>query len=104
MMFLHYDGRNSMSITRINKFEAKDGMAGDLHDFLRSIVPLIKQSQDCESCQVLQNQENMNEFIVIEVWASISAHKASAKDIPAEKIGEVMPMLASPPGGSYYAA
>lgn len=93
-----------MSVTRINKFEAKEGMATCLHEFLMSIVPLIEQSQGCASCQVLQNQENQNEFVVIEVWGSVSAHQASVKNIPPEKIGVVMPLLASPPSGSYYAA
>jgi hypothetical protein len=45
-----------------------------------------------------------NEFVVIEVWNSTSAHQASAKNIPPEKIGVVMPTLAKPPSGSYYAA
>ena len=93
-----------MSVTRINKFEAKESMAADLHEFLKSIVPLIEQSQGCVSCQVLKNQEDQNEFVVIEVWSSISAHQASVKSIPPEKIGTVMPLLASPPSGSYYAA
>jgi heme oxygenase (mycobilin-producing) len=92
-----------MSITRINKFEAKDGMADNLHAFLTSIVPLMGQSPGCVSCQVLRSQENPNEFVIIEVWASVSAHQASVKNIPPEKIGMVMPMLASPPSGSYYA-
>ncbi|MBI5579217.1 MAG: antibiotic biosynthesis monooxygenase [Deltaproteobacteria bacterium] len=93
-----------MRVTRINKFEAKDGMADNLHAFLKSIVPLFEQSQGCESCQVLRSQENANEFVVIEVWASISAHQGSVKNIPPEKIGAVMSMLASAPSGSYYAA
>ena len=51
-----------MSVTRINKFEAKEGMATGLHEFLISIVPLVEQSRGCASCQVLQNQESRNEF------------------------------------------
>lgn len=93
-----------MSVTRINKFEAKEGMATNLGAFLMSIVPLVEQSAGCQSCQVLQNQENGSEFVVIEVWDSVSAHKASVKNIPPEKFGVVMPMLASSPSGSYYAA
>jgi quinol monooxygenase YgiN len=92
-----------MSVTRINKFEAREGMATGLHEFLMSIVPLIEQSQGCTSCQILQNQESRNEFVVIEVWNSVSSHQASAKNIPPEKIGMLMPMPANPPSGSYYA-
>jgi quinol monooxygenase YgiN len=93
-----------MSTTRINTFRAKDGMASNLREFLISIIPLIEQSQGCESCQLLQSQDNTNEFVVIEVWASVSAHQASVKNIPPEKLGVVMPMLASQPSGSYYTA
>jgi len=92
-----------MSVTRINKFEAKDGMADSLHGFLRSIVPLIGQSQGCDSCQVLQSQDNPNEFVIIEVWASLSAHQASVKNISSEEMDEVVPLLASPPSGASYA-
>ena len=93
-----------MSVIRINKFEAKEGMATGLHEFLMSVVPLVKQSQGCTSCQVLQNQESRNEFVVIEVWDSVISRQTSVKNIPPEKIGVVMPMLENPPSGSYYAA
>jgi len=93
-----------MSVTRINSFEAEEGMASNLHAFLLSIVPLIEQSPGCQSCQVLRNQERGNEFVIIEVWDSVAAHQASAQNIPPEKLGVLMLMLASPPSGSYYAA
>ena len=93
-----------MSVTRINKFEAKEGMATGLHEFLMSIVPLVEQSKGCTSCQVLNNQESRNEFVVIEVWDSVLLHQASAKNIPPEKISVVMPLLEKQPSGSYYAA
>jgi len=92
-----------MSTTRISNFEAHDGMADALHAFLRSIVPLIEKAPGCESCQLLRNQQNTNAFVVIETWSSIEAHQASVKDIPPAKIAEVMPMLVSPPSGTYYA-
>lgn len=93
-----------MSVIRINKFEAKEGMASGLHDFLMLIVPLVEQSQGCMSCQVLQNQENRNEFVVIEAWDSVGAHQASTKNIPPEKICVLMSNLANPPSGSYFGA
>jgi quinol monooxygenase YgiN len=93
-----------MSTTRINTFRAKHGMANNLREFLISIIPLIDQSQGCESCQLLQSQDNANEFVVIEVWASVSAHQASLKNVPPEKFSVILPMLAIPPSGSYFAA
>ena len=93
-----------MSITRINKFVAKDGMGDQLHAFLTSLVPVIEQSPGCESCKVLRSQEHADEFLVVEAWVSVAAHQASAMNIPPEKIAAVMPLLASPPSGSYYDA
>ncbi len=91
-----------MNITRITTFRAKDGKVNNLREFLVSIIPLIAGSQGCEACQLLQNQGSANEFVVIEVWVSVAAHQASVKNIPAEKFGAVMAMLANPPSGSYY--
>ena len=93
-----------MSTTRINTFHAKDGMANRLRELLISIIPIIEQSQGCASCQLLPGQDNANEFVVIEVWTSVTAHHASVKNIPPDKLGVAMPMLAGPPSGSYFAA
>ena len=91
-----------MSVTRINKFEANEGMAAPLRQFLISIVPLIRQARGCTSCQLLGSQEHLNEFLVVEVWESVLAHQASMKTIPPEKLAEVMSLLTRPPNGSYY--
>ena len=41
--------------------------------------------------------------MVIELWDSVEAHKASAKDIPPEQLEEIMQLLAGPPQGRYFA-
>jgi quinol monooxygenase YgiN len=92
-----------VSIARIGETQAKAGMEAALSDFLVSIMPLILSSQGCLSCELFQDQEYPGKFIMIEVWESIEAHQASVKNIPPEKIGEIMPLLASSPGGRYYA-
>ena len=92
-----------MSITRISEFQAKDGQPQGLRDFLNSIVPTIEASEGCRSCRLLQDQDDERRFVVIEVWDSIEAHKASVKDIPTEQLEEVMQLLASPPQGRYFA-
>jgi len=91
-----------MSVTRINTFRAKEGLSNNLREFLVSIIPLIEQSPGCQSCQLLQHHDNVNEFVIIEVWTSVAAHQASVKNIPPEKFAVVMPLLAGPPSGSYY--
>ena len=91
-----------MSVTRISNFEARAGMANKLYDFLLSVMPLIKGSAGCESVQLLRNQHNPQAFVVIETWASVETHRASLKNVPSEKLGEAMLMLAGPPAGAYY--
>jgi hypothetical protein len=40
--------------------------------------------------------------MMIEVWDSIESHQASVKNIPPEKLGEIRPLLATSPSGSYF--
>ena len=91
-----------MSISRIGEFQAKPEFTETLRDFLLSIVPIIKSSQGCESVTLYQSHENPTKFTMIEVWDSIESHQASVKNIPPEMLGEIRPLLASAPSGSYY--
>ena len=92
-----------MSVTRINEFRAKDGQSQRVGDFLTSIVSAIEASQGCRSCRLLQDLDEERSFVVIELWDSVEAHKASAKDIPPEQLEEIMQLLAGPPQGRYFA-
>jgi quinol monooxygenase YgiN len=91
-----------MSITRINEFQAKAGQIDGLHEFLISIMPIIQSSNGCESCQLLQNQDDPTRFIVLEVWVSAEAHKTSLKNVSPEKFVKIKPLLAGSPSGAYY--
>jgi len=91
-----------MSVVRINNFAAKAGQAERLGKFLLSVVPLIEQAEGCQSCMLLHSHDDENVFVMIEVWASVDAHRASVKQIPPEKILAAMTMLAAPPSGEYY--
>jgi quinol monooxygenase YgiN len=91
-----------MSISRIGEVQAKEGLTEALRDFLVSILPMIKSSAGCETVQLYQNQDDPSKFIMVEVWDSIESHQASVKNIPPEKLGEIRPLLAGSPSGSYY--
>ena len=91
-----------MSITRINEFQAQEGQGEALRDLIQSFVPLIESSDGCQSCQVLQSQEDPTRIVVIEVWDSTEAHQASMKNIPPGALQEAMKLLAGPPKGGYY--
>lgn len=91
-----------MSISRIGDVQAKPERVEELRHFLISIMPMIRSSEGCESVQLYQSDEDPAKFIMIEVWDSLESHQASVKNIPAEKLGEIRPLLATSPSGGYF--
>jgi len=89
-------------VARIGETQAKPELSEALRDFLISIIPMIKSSEGCESVQLYQSQDDPSKFMMIEVWDSVASHQASVKNIPPEKLGEIRPLLAGSPAGSYY--
>jgi quinol monooxygenase YgiN len=67
------------------------------------MVSVIEASEGCRSCRLLQGQDDERRFVVIELWDSAEAHKASVKDIPPEQLEQVIQLLAGPPQGRYFA-
>jgi quinol monooxygenase YgiN len=65
-------------------------------------MPIIKSSPGCESVQLCQDQNDPARFLMIEIWDSVESHQASVRNIPAEKLGEIRPLLAGSPSGSYF--
>ena len=91
-----------MSIYRIGEVQAKEETIEELSEFLLSIVPGIQSSEGCESVQLYQSADDPSKFMMIEVWDSVESHQASVKNIPPEKLGEIRPLLATSPSGSYF--
>ena len=91
-----------MSVSRIGEVHAKLESVEELRDFLLSIMPGIKASQGCESVQLYQSEDDPSKFMMIEVWDSVESHQVSVKNIPPEKLGEIQPLLATSPRGSYF--
>lgn len=91
-----------MSISRIGEVQAKPELVTELREFLLSIIPGIQASEGCESVQLYQREDDPSRFLMIEVWDSVESHQASVKNIPPEKLGEIRPLLATSPSGSYF--
>jgi quinol monooxygenase YgiN len=91
-----------MSVSRIGKFQAKEELINEIREFLISIMPGIRSSEGCESVQLYQSQDDPSKFMMIEVWDSVEAHQASVRNISAEELGKIRPLLATSPSGSYY--
>lgn len=91
-----------MSISRIGEVQARPERVEELRDFLVSIIPMIKSSEGCESVLLYQSLDDLSKFLMIEIWDSVESHQASVRNIPAEKLGEIRPLLATSPSGSYF--
>ena len=91
-----------MTVARIGEMQAKKSLSTELRVFLISIMPGIRSSEGCESVQLYQNADDPTRFMMIEVWDSVESHQASVKNIPPEKLGEIRPLLATSPSGSYF--
>ena len=91
-----------MAVARIGEVQAKPELTEELREFLVSIMPGIKASAGCESVHLYQSEEDLSKFMMVEMWDSIESHQASVKNIPAEKLGEIRPLLATSPSGSYF--
>ena len=91
-----------MSISRIGEVQAKPDLVNELREFLLSILPGIQDSEGCESVQLYQSEDDPSRFLMIEIWDRVESHQASVRNIPPEKLGEIRPLLATSPSGSYF--
>ncbi|MFL9925202.1 antibiotic biosynthesis monooxygenase [Herbaspirillum lusitanum] len=91
-----------MSITRINSFHARERRSAELKDFLMDILPDIRASAGCLSCELLQDHADPTRIVILEVWDSVEAHRASLRQVPPESIRHAKEFLAEPPVGAYY--
>jgi len=91
-----------MSITRINEFQAAEGKAEELHEFLKSLRPYIASSAGCEACEILRGKDSAHSFLVIEKWDCVESHQKSIEGFPKQKMQAAMALLGGPPKGAYY--
>ncbi|MEZ4519295.1 MAG: antibiotic biosynthesis monooxygenase family protein [Chloroflexota bacterium] len=91
------------NVIRMGEMRAREGRAGELRDFIaRVIEPALESAEGCLGHQVWRYDEDPNRFLIIEMWASISAHRASVKNINPADIQTVMELLDDSPAGQYY--
>jgi quinol monooxygenase YgiN len=89
-------------ITRINEFHAAEGKAEDLLTLLTSLIAYIQSSEGCFSCEVLRHHEHREQFVVLEKWESIAAHKHSIENFPKNQMQKAIGLFKAPPKGEYY--
>lgn len=97
-----------MSVLRLNEFKALPGKFEELITCFEDIVTQIRTIDGCERCELLlkvsDGLDDDDKLIVLEVWASIEAHKQSVTAIDPKEFEKVMSLLSTRPGGQYYTA
>lgn len=91
-----------MSITRFNEFRAQPDKVAELREFLSTVAAGIALLPGCQSSQLLQSHADPARFVVLEVWDSIEAHQASARNIAPESIAQLMKLIDGRPQGEYF--
>jgi heme-degrading monooxygenase HmoA len=91
-----------MAVVRIDRFQAKEGLALELRSMLSSTLDRIHRSPGCRTVELLGNPEDPLEFAIMATWDSIEAHDAAARRIEPELLEKAHEVLASPPTGSYH--
>lgn len=91
-----------MTIARINEFHATSGQGDALHELLTSFTNTIRGAQGCISVNALRSQTDSDFTVIYEVWESVSAHEAAAREIPADAVASAIALLREPPVGQYF--
>jgi quinol monooxygenase YgiN len=92
-----------MSVTRITEFRAKDDESvNGLKDLVLEGVAVYAVSAGCQSCQLLQDQDDPKMILVLEVWDSVHHRNAAARNIPSDVVARAVGLSAGPPSGRYF--
>ncbi len=97
-----------MSVLRLNEFNALPGQFEALVAAFEAIIPIIRDCDGCERCELLlkvaDGNTNDDRLIILEVWRDVAAHQNAAKAVPPEQFQTIMALLSGPPKGQYYTA
>ncbi len=92
-----------MSIAYIGHSQAKPDEVEGFRKLISSLVmPAVRGSEGCASCQFFQSEDDPTKFVGIEIWASVEAHRAAVRNIPPGTIAEYRTLVAGAPTGGYY--
>ena len=90
------------TVVRINEFTCAEGKSDELFNFLKSLIPYISNSEGCISCEVLQQQDDITQFVVIEKWMTVEFHTQSIANFPKDKMAAAAVLFSAPPKGRYF--
>jgi len=97
-----------MSILRLNEFTALPGQFENLVEQFDALIEEVRVLPGCERCELLLKVADGNDdddrLVILEVWTSISHHKAAASAGDPQRIKAILALLSHRPSGQYYSA
>jgi quinol monooxygenase YgiN len=92
-----------MRIAYIGHSQSKPDQVDAFRTFLTTVVaPGVSGSAGCEAYQLFQSESDPTQFVGIEIWTSVEAHRAAVVNITPESIAEFRQLVPAPPTGGYY--
>ncbi len=90
-----------MTIARIYRMRAAAGRGDELARALASLVATVTGIAGCHGADVIRETDVPEQFLFIEKWESIEAHKAGAAALPKGSFSAVGAAIAAPPESAY---
>lgn len=90
-----------MAVWRHYVFSAAPGKEDDMLAALNLLAAKVRPLPGCEGVDFGRDAENKSEFVFIEAWTDIDAHKAASSMLTKDDFGPMMAALGGPPAGRY---
>jgi len=91
-----------MSIARVYYMHAKEGRTAELESGLRNLVEKVSRIAGSHGAELLRDTGNERQFMLIERWEDLEAHKASKAEFAKIDMGSIMESLEGPPAATYF--
>lgn len=90
-----------MTVWRHYVMSAAPGKEEAMVDALRHLASKVRPLAGCEGIEWGRDAENPAEFVFIEAWTSVDAHKAASSQLSKDDFGPMVAALGGPPAGRY---
>jgi quinol monooxygenase YgiN len=90
-----------MTIARHYLMIAAQGKEEALKSALAGLAARVRALEGCEGVEMLQDSRAPTDFMFVERWASIEAHKQGGQSLGRDALAEVMAAVAEAPKGRY---
>ena len=91
-----------MAVARIYMMSCAPGRDEELLGALEALADALKETDGLQSVSVLRDVEQADDFVLVEKWASVQAHKSSGKSVPKQALARVMAALTDKPRGRFF--